>query len=105
MIIIPPDTTRNFKAAARVSARSLTRWPLLVVVAIVVAGLALVVAQHWRFGAGVIGAGLCIGALERALLPRRVAGLLQVRSKAFDVSFLLGVGVAVIVLAFIVPSP
>lgn len=104
-MIVPPDQTRNFKAAARVSARSLTRWPLLVVVAIVAAGLGLVVAQHWRLGSAVIGTGLCIGALGRALLPRRVAGLLQVRSKAFDVSFLFGVGVAIIVLAFIVPSP
>lgn len=100
-----PENTRNFKAAARTSARSLTQWPLLVVVGIVAAGLLLVVAQQWRLGSGVIGAGLCVGALERALLPRRVAGLLQVRSKAFDVSFLLGAGSAIILLAFIVPSP
>jgi hypothetical protein len=97
--------TSGFKAAARTSARSLTQWPLLIVIGIVVAGLALVVVQHWRLGTGVIGAGLCLGALERALLPRRVAGLLQVRSRVFDVSFLLCAGAAVIVLAFIVPSP
>lgn len=100
-----PETTRNFKAAARTSARTLTRWPLLIVIGIVVAGLGLVVAQHWRLGSGVIGAGLCIGALERALLPRRVAGLLQVRSRVFDVGFMACVGVGVIVLAFIVPAP
>lgn len=99
------ETTRNFKATARTSARSLTQWPLLVVIAIVAAGLGLVVAQHWRLGSAVVGAGLCVGAIERAILPRRVAGLLQVRGKAFDVTFIFGVGAAIIVLAFIIPSP
>ena len=99
-----PDT-RSFKASARTSARSLVQWPLLIVIGIVVAGLVLVAVQHWRLGTGVIGLGLCIGALERALLPRRSAGLLQVRSRVFDVSFLLVAGVGVIVLAFIVPPP
>lgn len=100
-----PETTRSFKAAARTSARTLTRWPLLIVLGIVVAGMALVVAQHWRLGSGVIGIGLCVGAVGRAFLPRRVAGLLQVRSKAFDVSFLSVAGVGIIVLAFLVPAP
>lgn len=99
-----PDTG-SFKAAARASARSLTQWPLLIVLGIVVAGLGLVAVQHWRMGTALIGVGLCVGAAERAFLPRRMAGLLQVRSRAFDVTVLLGAGGAVLVLAFIVPSP
>jgi hypothetical protein len=103
-VIRTPDTG-SFKAAARTSGRSLTQWPLLIVLGVVAAGLGLVIAQHWRMGTAVIGGGLCIAAMERALLPGRVAGLLQVRSRVFDVSFLLVIGAAVILLAFIVPAP
>jgi hypothetical protein len=84
---------------------SLRQWPLLVVVAGVVAGL--VVAwlgqSTWRIGCLVIGVALLVGAVERVLLADREAGLLQVRGKAFDVAVLALTGVAVIVLAIIVP--
>lgn len=83
----------------------MNQWPLLIVIGIVVIGLGLVVIGHWRRGTALIGAGLCVGAAERALLSRQTAGLLQVRSRAFDVTFLGGCGIAMIVLAFAVPAP
>lgn len=87
------------------AAVSLRRWPLLVVVAGVVAGLvtAFLGAGTWRLGAVLIGVSLVVGAVERLVLPGREAGLLQVRSKPFDVAVLLLTGVSVVVLAVVVP--
>ncbi|MDO5683356.1 MAG: DUF3017 domain-containing protein [Propionibacteriaceae bacterium] len=99
------ESTSSFKALARAKASSLTQWPLLVVVSIVVLGLVLIVIGYWRRGSVLIGAALCVGAGLRSFLPKDVAGLLQVRGRLFDVAFLLGSGAAIIVLAMNVPSP
>jgi hypothetical protein len=79
---------------------------LLVVVAGVVAGLviAIVGGDTWRFGCLVIGASLGVGAVERMVLPRSEAGLLEVRSKPFDVAALAICAAAIIALAIVVPS-
>lgn len=81
-----------------------TQWPLLIIVAGVVIGLATAVGGEWRMGALVIGTSLTIGAVERTMLSRRAAGMLQVRSKAFDVILLLAMGAGIIVLAILVPD-
>lgn len=88
------------------AALSLRQWPLLVVVVGVLAGLVVVVVGEttWRAGSLLIGVSLVVGALERLVLPSRGAGLLQVRSKPFDVSVLALVGVGVLVLAMVVPG-
>jgi Protein of unknown function (DUF3017) len=77
-----------------------------VVVAGVIAGLviAIVGSDTWRFGCLVIGASLGIGAVERMVLPRSEAGLLEVRSKPFDVAALGICAAAIIALAIVVPS-
>jgi hypothetical protein len=87
-------------------ARTLRAWPLLVVLIGVVAGLviAFVVESGWRLGCLVIGGSLAVGAIERILLPSREAGLLQVRSKAFDAGMLVVLAVAILVLAMLVPT-
>jgi hypothetical protein len=83
------------------ASRSLSQWPLLVVVGGVLLGLAVAALgdETWRIGCVVIGASLCVGAVERIVLPRRDAGLLQVRSQFFDVAVLLLTGLAIIGLA------
>jgi hypothetical protein len=88
-----------------ITARSLRQWPLLVVVIGVAAGLviAIVGEDTWRFGCLVIGASLGVGAVERVALPRGEAGLLQVRSKPFDVAALSLCAAAIIALAIVVP--
>ena len=58
----------------------------------------------WRLGCLLIGASLGIGAVERIALPSRDAGLLQVRSKAFDVTVLAVIAAAIIALAIAVPE-
>ncbi len=82
------------------------QWPLLLVVLGVVAGLAVafVGENSWRLGAVIIGVAVVFGALERMALANRLAGLLQVRSKAFDVAVLALTGAAIIVLALAVPE-
>jgi hypothetical protein len=78
--------------------------PLAVVVLGIIAGLITVVIGHWRLGCLIIGAFLAFGGIERLLLPKDSAGLLQARSRFFDVIALLGMGVMIIVLAIIVPN-
>jgi hypothetical protein len=89
------------RGEANPAARSLQQWPLLVVVAGVVLGLLIAVLgdNTWRIGCLVIGSALCVGAVERIALPRRDAGLLEVRGKAFDIAVLALGGVAIITLA------
>ena len=87
------------------AARSLRQWPLLVVVVGVLAGIGVVLGGDgtWRLGCVLIGLSLVVGALERLLLPSREAGLLEVRSKGFDVAVLAVAGLAVLTLSMVVP--
>jgi Protein of unknown function (DUF3017) len=91
---------------ASAAARSLRQWPLLIVVFGVLAGLAVsfLGESTWRLGCLLIGASLGVGAVERIALPSRDAGLLQVRTKAFDVTVLAVAGAAIIALAVLVPE-
>lgn len=95
---------QGIRMAARAKARSLNQWPLLVVVAIAAVALGVVAQGHWRWGSGLFGGALCLGGLARLVLPRRTAGLLQVRNRLFDVIVLLGAGAAIMVLALLVPA-
>ena len=76
-----------------------------IVVIGVVCGLVIAVLGEttWRLGALVIGASLGVGAVERIALPSGEAGLLQVRSKVFDVVVLMVMAATIIVLAIVVP--
>ncbi|HET9779479.1 MAG TPA: DUF3017 domain-containing protein [Propionibacteriaceae bacterium] len=87
-------------------ARSVRQWPLLIVVIGVLAGLVVsfLGESTWRLGCLLIGASLGIGAVERIALPSRDAGLLQVRTKVFDVTVLAVAGAAIIALAIVVPE-
>jgi hypothetical protein len=94
------------RSEASAAARSLRQWPLLIVVIGVLAGLvvSLLGESTWRLGCLLIGASLGVGAVERIALPSRDAGLLQVRTKAFDVTVLAVGGAAIIALAIVVPE-
>lgn len=76
----------------------------LVVVAMTVTGLAITVAGAWRTGVTWMGAGLLVGSLCRLVLPERRAGMLRVRRRAADVTMLATAGVALMVLATVVPN-
>jgi uncharacterized membrane protein len=96
---------RRARIEPTAAARTLRAWPVVVVLVGVVAGLviALVVDSGWRLGCLVIGGSLGVGALERIALPSREAGLLQVRSKAFDAAMLIVLAVTIVALAVVVP--
>lgn len=85
--------------------RSLRLWPLLGVLLGVAAGLVVAVIgeQTWRLGCLIIGVSLLVGGVVRGALPNRDAGLLQVRSRLFDVVLLILGGAAVITLSIAVP--
>jgi hypothetical protein len=74
--------------------------PAALVTALVLAGMALVLTQHWRKGAVLLGAALLVAGLLRMLLPPDQAGLLAIRSRAIDVLCYSGFGVVMVVLAF-----
>lgn len=82
------------------------QWPLLLVSALVLGGVvaALLGPGTWRAGCMVVGGALVLGALLRLVLSTRRAGLLRVRSKAFDVGVMLLAGGAVLVLSVVVPA-
>jgi hypothetical protein len=88
------------------ASRSTRLWPLLVVLLGVLLGLvvAVVGAQAWRLGGLIIGTALLIGAVIRGALPGRDAGLLQVRSRPFDITVLTLGGIAIIALSIAVPG-
>lgn len=86
--------------------RSLRLGPLLVVLVGVLVGLVIAVLgeQTWRIGCLVVGTSLLVGAVIRGALPSREAGLLQVRSRPFDIAVLTLGGIAIIALSIAVPG-
>ena len=77
----------------------------LIVVAVTAVGLLIVAFGPWRRGVELIGVGLIFGAVMRAVLRDRNAGMLRVRRhKWIDVLMLGGVGTAMIVLANVIPN-
>lgn len=80
----------------------LGQWPLALVMLGVGTGLAIVATSHWRLGTTAIGVSFVLGGVLR-LLPKQRPGLLAVRSRWLDCLVLLGLGVGILVLAWLVP--
>ncbi|WP_166375918.1 DUF3017 domain-containing protein [Aeromicrobium phragmitis] len=72
----------------------------LVVVAV---GLLLIAVDAWRLGVGVVGASFIVAAGLRAVVTPDEHGMLRVRGKAFDIAWMLLLGVALVTLAIVVP--
>lgn len=83
--------------------RTLNQWPLLVVLVFLAASMAVLATGHWRRGSFAVGCTVVLAGMLRALLPTRVAGLLAVRSRAFDTILTLAVGGAMLALTMVVP--
>jgi hypothetical protein len=67
-------------------------------------GIVLVVAGQWRVGIVIVGATFLVGAAARSVVPVSHTGMLRVRGKAFDMFWMTTLGVALIVLAVVIPS-
>lgn len=90
---VPPAADRRFA----------TQLPLIAVLAVVAAGLAVIALHHFRLGSFLVACGVLLGAGLRMRLSAHRAGLLVVRSRALDVTVLGALGAAVLVLTFLVP--
>lgn len=67
-------------------------------------GLALVALGPWRIGLFLIGGTFIASAIGRLVVPEPHQGMLNVRGRTFDVSWTMLLGVALLVLAAVVPS-
>lgn len=81
----------------------LGQWPLAsvlfgVFVGVIVAGPF----GHWRIGCTLIGLAVTAGGLLR-LMPQQRVGLLAVRNRVIDTMLLLGSGIGILVLSWVVP--
>jgi Protein of unknown function (DUF3017) len=76
----------------------------LAVLAASLVGLVIVLVGAWRTGVSWIGVGLLVAGSARLVLTERGAGMLRVRRKWSDVLMLGAAGVALIVLAVVVPD-
>ncbi len=70
----------------------------------VATGLVLVTTDWWRAGILVVGASFIVAAACRTVVPLDHTGMLRVRGKAFDVFWMGFLGVALVVLALVVPG-
>lgn len=79
------------------------QWPALLVYFAV--SLAMVVAVQLNFRTGAIGLALCVllAFLLRFYLPDAKAGWLKSRRRRIDLTFLAALGVALLILALVVP--
>lgn len=96
----PPRRHRTLPGAPP---RPWLEWPLVLVLLAAGTGVAIMSTGHWRRGSFAFGAAVVGAAVLRAVLPPRLAGLLAVRKRWFDVLVTLAAGVAIMVLALIVP--
>lgn len=79
------------------------QWPLATVLVGVFTGLVIAVPfGHWRIGSTLIGISVTLGGLLR-LMPHQRVGLLAVRNRLIDTIVLLGTGVGILLLSWIVP--
>lgn len=77
--------------------------PLVGVLVVVAAGLAVAALVDWQPGVAVVAAGVLLAAGLRLALPARTAGWLVVRSRGFDAAVLGAIGLGLLVLARTVP--
>jgi Protein of unknown function (DUF3017) len=73
--------------------------PGALVAVIALVGMGLVLTQHWRRGAVLLGVALLVAAVLRMTVPAERVGLLAIRGKAVDVLCYSGFGVAMVLLA------
>lgn len=83
----------------------LLREPLVWLLVVVTAGLVLIRADHTQAGLAVIVAAVGLAALLRLLLSPHAAGLLAVRTRAFDVGVMAALAVSLGIVLAVVPFP
>ena len=90
---------RGGRASPSARSRLPTFVPAVLVAVIALVGLGLVLTQHWRRGAVLLGVALLVAAALRFAVPAERVGLLAIRGKVVDVLCYSGFGVAMVLLA------
>jgi hypothetical protein len=85
--------------------RFVDQWPLLVVLLVVGAGLLVIAFDHFRRGALVLSASVVLALVLRAVLPKKTAGMLRVRSRLVDLLVLGALALGLTTLSLLVPPP
>jgi hypothetical protein len=80
-------------------------WPIAVVLAVALAGLAVVASGHFRRGTVILSFAVGLALFLRLLLPDSGAGMLKVRGKRIDVPVLGVLAVGIGVLSLWIPPP
>jgi hypothetical protein len=103
-----PDDTDDLDPRPEASDESLAQraadqWPLGLVLLGVVGGLAVIAVGGFRAGSVMVAAALVFAAFLRAFLPEEVVGMLAIRRRSTDVVTMAMFGLALAVVAFLVP--
>jgi hypothetical protein len=88
--------------AGEVQRRS--EWPLILSLLVAATGLVVLTFYDWRNGILLFAGSVVLAGLLRATLSDTAAGLLHVRGRVFDTTFLLAAGAAIATLGLIVPN-
>jgi len=80
------------------------QWPLALTLLVALTGLVVLWFYDWRNGVLVFAGAVGLAAVLRATLSDTAAGLLQIRSRMFDTSFLILTATAIAVLGLIIPN-
>lgn len=78
--------------------------PFLMVATLMVVAAVFIALNHWRRGVLILGVTALVTAALRAFLPSEYVEMLEVRSRHFDVLFLLTVGSLLLFLVVTVPA-
>jgi Protein of unknown function (DUF3017) len=100
-----PTRRRATTVAPRAQPRRFGEWPFVLVLLVAAVAMTLVATNHVKCGCVVLGMALGLAAVLRAILPARVAGLLAVRSRAFDIIATASLGAVLVALSVVVPPP
>jgi hypothetical protein len=81
-----------------------SQWPLALTLLVAATGLVVLTFYNWRNGIFTFAGAVALGALLRVSLTDTKAGLLHVRSRAFDTTFLFLAAAAITLLGLIIPN-
>ena len=84
--------------------RAVDQWPLALVLILVAGGLVVIAFGAFRAGSVIVAAALVFAAFLRAFLPEEVVGMLAIRRRTTDVATMALLGIALAVVAFLVPG-
>jgi len=80
-------------------------WPALLVYAILGVSLLTILYVDFRYGAVMLATSILTACLLRWALPDAKAGYLRVRRRRVDLTVLATLGIALLILALVVPRP